>query len=59
MDMFEVKQIWTTYSNAMSKKEAELSALYGIPIVLLGRSLEYTILGALVGIFAYVVGVAL
>jgi len=59
MEMFEIVQLWNTYQDALAQKEGELSRLYGVPFFLMGRSVEFALLGALVGILAYVVGVAL
>ena len=59
MELYDINHLWATYQGTLAQKEEQLTALYGMPIFLMGRSVEYAILGALVGILAYVVGVAL
>jgi hypothetical protein len=59
MDLYDIRQLWSKYQNELANAEKRLQALYGIPIILMGRSVEYVLLGAVVGILLLIVGVQL
>jgi hypothetical protein len=57
MEIYEAEQLWTDYQNALGQMEKKVSALYGIPVFLMGRSTEFFCLGGLVVTLLIVVGV--
>jgi hypothetical protein len=59
MHVHEIKDLWRNYRIELDMTNVCLSELYGIRVVLLGRSVEYAILGAVVGILLLIVGVTL
>jgi hypothetical protein len=59
MELHDIRKLWNDYQYDLNQMTEKLSTMYGMPIFLLGRSVECFFLGGLLITLLILVGVQL